>query len=322
MLAKLILLAFLSMMFPVMTYANSFSYDLPLDYLCEKSELIVVGRSERVETINKKEKKLLLGNLDIISILKGNNETLLKYQFSHEVNFVKPNKEGDIILVFLVEVMPCIHGRPYKTVVGKMLSITEINLYIEKINLLLEVLKEKNIFSKNQQIVEWLVKCAEKPITCYEGVYGLSRNSAFIELLTEEQKTRLVNVLLSCRKKDEIECLVNVIKHYDEAFVLSYVIDVFSNCTKLGTDEFSLIYSLRDVKGNKVLLPFAIEYLESNINNLHSDITFVCMAVVVSLKESKQGEILLDQFFKLGFDRKTEAKQKDVFNDFILLMKE
>lgn len=215
MLAKLILLVFLFILSPALTYANSYSYsNLPLWYLCEKSEFIAVSRIESIDTAKENEKKLLAKNLDIVSILKGDNEIWMRYKFSGKVSLLKPDKKGDLALVFLAELMSgCVAVTSYKTAIIKVVSISEVDTYIEKISLLLEILKDKNTVSKNQQIIEWLVKCAENPITCWEGVHGLARTSDFIELLTEDQKKRLIKVLSSCRKKDEIEeYLIDIIK--------------------------------------------------------------------------------------------------------------
>lgn len=90
----------------------------------------------------------------------------------------------------------------------------------------------------------------------------------------------------------------------------------------MGDDEFWLMYILRNIKENKVLIPFAIKYLESNLDNLSVDNTLVGMCLLISLKKSEEGEILLDKFIKLGYRPINEDERKTVVTNFIFLMKE
>lgn len=319
---------------PSLIYATSCSYNrLPLTYLCEKSEVIAVCMDESITVFKEREKKRLPENLNIMLVLKGDASTFIKYKDLQVVKSREPEKEGNIALIFLFETKGFM-GCGFKGAVVKLIPSSELSVYIEKINQLLEILKERDTTNKNQQLVEWSVKCVEDPeptIQC-EGAHILFRCIDFQESLTEEQKERLIAALFNCVKGNQTEWYLMVtISKCDEVFALGYVTDIVSSSKELGVRELSLMWVISNIDGSKALLPYAIRYLESHLNDLppNYEAGSWAMCLAIGLKKDddciKKAEFaLISEFDELSKGKTSplnEAKRKACLSSFIFLMK-
>lgn len=91
----------------------------------------------------------------------------------------------------------------------KTLTEPQLEIYTDRVSEIKAILKINNEDEQFKQTVEWLVTCAENPVTRYEGVYELSPNSDFMSyydrtqgqpfqyLLTADQKLKLKTALLT-----------------------------------------------------------------------------------------------------------------------------
>ncbi len=149
----------------------------PLRMLYKRSERVVVaraGHSEPDKTSNDDSYRRTTFHIGE-SLKGGHGESTLKvvhYTNPETPEFVGNFKKGDRLLLFLnyndeqnaYWVNDMRHG-------AKKLSDEDLKIYLTRIEELSAILlKEK---PDEQEIVEWLVRCAEEPATRWEGAYEL-----------------------------------------------------------------------------------------------------------------------------------------------------
>src|SRR5262245_17721504 len=154
---------------------------LTLRRLNHDSELIVVARVANVTRlwgdIESSDWDTALARLEVISVLKGaEHNHYLSVPYPADLTCPAPPRYevGDTVLVFLT---PSQFGSYYFTVGlsygSKSLNREEIEIYSTRIRELVEIEKQTNIDARLEQLVEWLVLCAEHPTTRWEGSYDL-----------------------------------------------------------------------------------------------------------------------------------------------------
>ncbi|HEU4593545.1 MAG TPA: hypothetical protein VFS10_00150 [Pyrinomonadaceae bacterium] len=169
-----------SLLHPVTTPPASacpISPPTPLRMLYQKSERVVVaraGHSEPDKTSNDDSYRRTTFHIGE-SLKGGHGESTLQvvhYTNPETPEFVGNFKKGDRLLLFLnyddgqnaYRVNDMRHG-------AKKLSDEDLKIYLRRIEELSAILlKDK---PDEQEIVEWLVRCAEEPATRWEGAYEL-----------------------------------------------------------------------------------------------------------------------------------------------------
>src|SRR5262249_54197483 len=134
----------------------------------------------------------------------------------------------------------------------KHLSAAELETYLQRLEELKVLLANRD--SKPEETVEWLVRCAEDPVTRREGAYELMMSAwrehwqkeeakrretesalsqpkpreeepLFSALLTSEQKQRLTEALLKTEEfSDGDYDLIELVKDWDEPRLLPFLV--------------------------------------------------------------------------------------------------
>jgi hypothetical protein len=87
---------------------------------------------------------------------------------------------------------------------AKNLNNREIEVYSASIRELIEIEKETDRNTLRRRLVEWLVRCAEEPITRWEGAYDL-RCSREMKMEIENEKKKAKGDQGNAVDKDEME---------------------------------------------------------------------------------------------------------------------
>jgi hypothetical protein len=145
--------------------------------------------------------------LRLSSVLKGESNTdVIDVHF--DAGLVCPAPPdfpfGTNMLVYLKKT-----GKGYEPVAlsygVKVASDEAIGIYSQRIRELVEIQKITNTTTKRRQMVEWLVDCAEHPVTRWEGAFELADRitllpnatnaSPFVQYLTASHLARLSNAV-------------------------------------------------------------------------------------------------------------------------------
>lgn len=175
-LAALVLLALAK--FSSTTQACPVPPPQPLRILYKESDLIVVasvGRS--VVAGNDEGYELLRTDLTVSSVHKGQakESTIYLYHWSYNEghDIAGKYKEGDTLLFFLRDRK---EGDGYEVddfdYGVKQLSDADLRIYQDRIKEIASILDREK--PDLEQVVEWLVRCAEEPATRWEGAWELA----------------------------------------------------------------------------------------------------------------------------------------------------
>src|SRR5262245_33042914 len=179
----------------ILWVAEAVAYPIPpqtLRTLTNRSELIVSARVGKITRIREEDRfNKGIAQLKILSIVKGEvgSQSVDVYYWPDVVCPAQPHyEEGAIVLVFLTQLKD---STGYHTVGlsygAKSLINQEIDIYSARIRELIEIEKQADPNTRQQQLVEWLVRCAEEPATRWEGAYEL-HNSHVMKMFEMEQK--------------------------------------------------------------------------------------------------------------------------------------
>jgi hypothetical protein len=283
----------------------------PLRKLIIESELIVWAKVVDVgkEKENKKKENFWeydYAILQVNELLQGKiKETTLKVYFSSGMVCPAPGVffKNEEVLAFLDKNKKAggytVHALSYG--VKHRLNATTYAMYKERIKEMQALLEMDDSREKDEQILEWLVKCAEDKVTRWEGVYELSPGSDFMSYydregpvrkdiyLNGEQRQRLFNAVL----------IIDTINYFDILLV-------------------DIVTGMNDA----VLLDFLKKGL------LKADTTYLWMSQfimsrIVLLTADKELENLLEKFEKLVFsyNEKEKIQAKQILAAFIEKMK-
>lgn len=188
----------------------------PLRKLVIESDAAIVGKVVSVydkKHEGKKKKNIhytshKVAKIVVIEVLQGKvkNDTIeilfnpnmicpsppMYYEKTSVIAFLDNNKSGGYST----------HALSYGS---KTLDSIGISTYKDRIIEIQKILKLQDSVSKRTETIEWLVKCAEKKTTSWEGVFELSDfkefsndpDNSFKNFLTESQKARLKNAFIS-----------------------------------------------------------------------------------------------------------------------------
>jgi hypothetical protein len=253
---------------------------LPLRTLTAASELIVTAELGQILAKESKGRPApVTVQFNIAQVVKGSlgeqsvNVRLWPFQFENLPQntellvFLRATPEGD-------GYVPA--GEREESI--KNLSPKALDMYRAQIKELLDIESLTDSANKQQQIVDWLVRCTEEPLTRWEGAYDLTYGQvvvgstenqnarqqyrAFSELLTDEHKQRLLQTLYQV--------------------------------TRIETGELALL-SLIDECGDENLIPFLWSYLKAGKQD-DPYITSQLLSRVAAAIAGAEAEELVDQF--------------------------
>ncbi|MBC7909527.1 MAG: hypothetical protein H7Y30_03440 [Pyrinomonadaceae bacterium] len=171
----------------------------PLRQLYVQSAHVVVasvGKSEVTKTEGEGEGEgededkmtYLKTALLVSSTLKGEPEPVVyvhHWMYREYKDTISSATEGEQLLVFLSQNKE--DGNYYVDDMSygiKKLSDAHLKVYVQRIEELASIMKAEK--PSDTEIVEWLVRCAEDPVTQWEGAYELAMSHYAIEVQTEQ----------------------------------------------------------------------------------------------------------------------------------------
>lgn len=187
----------------------------PLRMLVEESEYIIVGYVQKTVPYKVEDDGATWHDaraiIEVREVLQGKiNDKIIEVPFTPVITCPTPPDYTDstLVLAFL-DKKKGVYSTHALSYGAKTLEATEIGLYKLRIT---EIQKIQQIAHKKErfaQTVEWLVKCAEHPVTRWEGTYELSPQSDFMSFykssaqqefglyLNKEQRERLRTALFA-----------------------------------------------------------------------------------------------------------------------------
>lgn len=185
----------------------------PLRKLVLESEYIIVGYVSK--TYVKNNHKDIWGSkvakIAVLEILQGNiKEDTIEISFSPYMICPAPDRYYDS--TFVLSFINKINGE-YQTCAlsygAKTLKKEEIEIYKTRIFEIQNIMKIKDEEKQYQEIVEWLVKCAEIQTTRWEGVFELVYKGDFMPNNSKDKKKDFSNILNTSHKERLLISLLN-----------------------------------------------------------------------------------------------------------------
>ncbi len=193
----------------------------PLRMLVQESECVIVGYVQKI--IKEKTKDDDWGDtkalIEIKEVLQGNiKKKIIEVYFTPNMICPEPPiyVENTTIIAFLDKRKDTYSTHALNYGLKTLKTNEDLDIYKNRIIEIQKILKIDDEKVKFEQTVEWLVMCAENPITRWEGTYELSPQSDFMSFykqskwekfgldLNKKQKERLKSALFD-RNKENIE---------------------------------------------------------------------------------------------------------------------
>lgn len=280
------------------------------------SELIVSARVERI-TLIKREDGFNTGiaRLNILSVVKG-QEGILSVDVYYEPDMVCPGpphyEEGATVLAFLTR------GKrtPDYVTVGlsygaKSLNNRAIEVYTARIRELIEIERQTDPNTRQEQLVEWLVRCAEEPITRWEGAYDLLDShemKKMIEMEKEEKKAQgdqEVAVDAGEEWKNDVLDLTALLTKEQKGRLTA----ALYRASSLSSREMDLI-GLVEIWGDDNLVPFMWSYLKASKTDSHWETSRLMFKLATLLKNQEASE-LSEKFEKVIYSNSKEEAERE-----------
>jgi len=193
---------------------------------------------------------------------------------------------------------------------AKHLSANELEIYIKHLEELKAIVSDSDY--KSADVVEWLVRCAEDPVTRFEGAFELD-TSAQRELWEKKDLARRAaagEILNPSRKifRDEERFAALLTDQQKERLA-----NALYKSDELGDGDFELI-ELISCWNDARLLPFLVSYLQRQLEAAPPGTERVMRFVADALEDEGVNE-LLTQYIKNAsygdFDVEDEDTDKD-----------
>ncbi|MXN91328.1 hypothetical protein GR160_08810 [Flavobacterium sp. Sd200] len=280
----------------------------PLRKLVIESDAIIVGNVIKVykkETPKKRKKNISYTNYSyarivISEVLQGNvyNDTI-EIPFTPNMVCPAPARyyEKTTVLVFLDVTQKgyTTHALSYG---AKTLDSVGIKIYKSRILEMQDILKISNSTSQKNETVEWLVKCSENPVTCWEGVFELSPGSDFMSSYSHDTDPTFGSYLNAAQKAKLKEAFLSSLDFNYHDFGLSDLV-YKENQKEIDT---VLLEKLKTLSPNKYWCAWDF------------------MARLKHLNNSPEMENLLKIQKELEFKHNNEIERKKVIDEFVSLV--
>ena len=293
--------------------SSLFSYPItprPLRKLIIESENIVWAKVLKIDTEKQNDEKDIWASqyalLQINEMLQGDLKAcLVKVYFSSGMICPAPGVfyEGEEVLTFLDKREKkegfWVHALSYG--VKHKLGENGYNVYKERIKEMQALLAKKESREKNDQILEWLVKCAEHKATRWEGTYELSPESDFMSYYDKDGPVRR-DIFLNKSQRQRI-------------------FDALLTTDTLEYDDLSLVDISSGINDSAMLC-----FLKEGLLKVKKDYAWNAYGImerIVLLTANDTLEKLMEKFEKvyLGYDKQEEEEAKRLLLLFIDKMK-
>lgn len=278
---------------------------LTLMKLIETSEVIVIAKVNNPNRVTKfydeKSKDTLLqlsfggdglADLNVIEILKG--KCASSVSVAYEPNMICPAPphypDGETVLAFLyydkksAKYVTC--GLSYGSKI--MRNSSETNAYKRRIEEYRHIQSIRDRQTRENSIVEWLVKCSVNEYTRWEGVYELNRAGDFMSFYDQTKDAGYAGRL------NQVQ-----LRRLDSAFFATDTLQYADMCLA------GLIHSSRKVELQRKLssnLPFARMYIAEEI-----------MKAIIKINPDKQLQAIIAELDTISYDdNERESKTKAI----------
>jgi hypothetical protein len=168
------------------------------------------------------------------------------------------------------------------------LSLQDYQIYKTRILEMKMIDRECDLKKKDDQVLDWLVRCAESPVTRWEGVYELSPESDFMSSYDRDGRVRK-DIFLSSAQRQRL---------YNALFVTD----------TLEYPDLALVDMVMGIN-DKALL----DLLKSGLLKMNDDYNWPArfiMERIVGLTGNTELEKLLEEFSKINYGYNDEDRQK------------
>jgi hypothetical protein len=286
----------------------------PLRKLVIESEYIIRGKVIKVgrDTLKKEDYKRVTDYaiVSVKEVLQGQlRENEVRINFTSAMICPEPGVfyENEEVLTFIDKIDAkqekgsySIHALSYGVKHG--LDEKGFSIYKARINEMQDMVREPNTPEQQQSILEWLVRCAEEPVTRWEGVaelYGDRDRMSYYN--SDGDLSRKEIYLGSSQRKRLFEAMMKSDTLFYPELMLADVIK--------GVDDGGLLEKL---KAGLILLDINYLWLARDI-----------MSRIVDLTENNDLDVLYTKFVELElWTDKGEAKGRKLYNRFVGKMKD
>jgi hypothetical protein len=287
------------------------------------SELIVSARVENVTLIKGEDGyNTGIARLNILSVVKG-QEGILSIDVYYKPDVVCPGpphyEEGATVLAFLKRSQ----REPGYVTVGlsygaKSLNNREIEVYSARIRELIGMEKQTDPNMRQEQLVEWLVRCAEEPITRWEGAYALLNSREMKKMIEMEKEGKKaqgdqeVAVDEGEEWKNDIVDLTTLLTKEQKGRLTA----ALYRASSLSSREMDLI-ELVEIWGDDNLVPFMWSYLKASRTDSHWETSRLMFKLATYLKNQEASE-LSEKFEKVIYSNSKEEAEREQEKNAIL----
>lgn len=178
----------------------------PLRKLVTEAEFIVIAHVSKITREETSETDFFGGtmaHLEIREVLQGNlDAAVAKVSFNPGIVCPAPAHyaEGTTVVAFLTRAGDVFrtHAMSYG---AKTVDADEASILKDRILEMQAILKVKNDWERTSQTLDWLIACAEHPVTRWDGLYELSPESDFMSYYDRDGRTRKEMYSLSAAQK-------------------------------------------------------------------------------------------------------------------------
>ncbi len=278
--------------------ANAESIPHPLLELCQDIDLIVIAKvGENLKAEYRGRSPQFGAELLVESILRGKSEQKAIFCF-YSPYVICPSapyfKLGERILAFLVKNQNTDDYSACGDSQGiKHLPADQMEVYRNRITEILEILQLPDDIRRQQEIANWLFKCAQNPVTRGDAIYSLG-----MPLNLKIDNTTYADKL----SDDQIQVLY-------EAVLKS---------TEVSYPEIQML-KLTSTKWDDRLFPFLLECLKKDVDNPDS-FSFEIMMIIANIIGSEEALDLAQEDKRMEGNPERWENRKTLVTRFIDLI--
>ncbi|MBC7937660.1 MAG: hypothetical protein H7Y86_20110 [Rhizobacter sp.] len=304
----------LSLLFSTLMMVTASAYPItprPLRKLVAESEYIIWGKVLKVGQVKQEKKADHFASdyalIQITETLQGHIKSdTIRVFFSSGMTCPAPGVffEGEKALAFLDKKKGSkdyfVHALSYG--VKHLAAHEDYLIYKDRITEMQAILLQQEQKICNETVLEWLVKCAEKPATRWEGTYELSPGSDFMSYYDRDAPATLAGILPAANRKRLFDALLQI--------------------DQLNYADMGLADIARDVDDTRLL-----EFLKSKLQSFNKERRLweaaAIMQRIVVLTRDAELETMLEKLETIYFEDAENHKKESQYllNQFILKMK-
>jgi hypothetical protein len=239
----------------------------PLRQLVIESDYIIVGYVVKISEKKRLEDEWTtrIAKIAVLENLEGEpKKDTIEIEFNPDMSCPYPDRYYDSTFVIAFLDWDKKRGKFFTHALSygaKTLSKKEIEIYKQKIFEIQQILKIPDKEKQRIETIEWLVTCAENPVTRLEGIEELSKNQKIdssspkdisqIFNINTNQKERLKNVLLNLNGYVDFK-LVDLVYKGNESEIDGLLLQKLKSLDNPDcTNYVSYLYSLKHKNSSK-----------------------------------------------------------------------